>query len=316
MSATPQVSVITIFFNAEAFLSEAIDSVLAQTFLDWELLLVDDGSTDRSTTIAQEYAGRYSERVRYLAHEGHCNRGKSTSRNLGIKNARGRYVTFLDADDVFLPQKLERQVALLESNPSAAMVYGRTQYWYSWTGKLQDKQRDIVSKLGLQAGRLFPPPFLVTRFLQDGGMVPCLCSLLVRREVIALVGGFEEAIQHLYEDQVFIAKVCMALPVFVEDGIGERYRQHPGSSSAVAILNKEYHPLWPNPARRAFLQWLDAYREEKKVHDRKLESALRRELRPYRYPRLYLFLNPLKYLSFLTHEYIRLVGHKLQGAVR
>jgi glycosyltransferase involved in cell wall biosynthesis len=316
MSATPQVSVITIFFNTEAFLAEAIDSVLMQTCRDWELLLVDDGSTDQSTEIAKAYRDRYPEQIRYFEHANHRNLGKSTSRNLGLEKARGRYVAFLDADDVFLPQKLERQVAFLEGNLDATMVYGRTQYWYSWTGKPKDQKRDFVSHLGIQAQRLFPPPLLVSRFLQDGGMVPCLCGLLVRREVISELGGFEESIQHLYEDQVFIAKVCMAMPVFVEDGVGERYRQHLGSSSAAAILNKEYHPLWPNPARRAFLSWLDTYREEKKIRDRKLERALCRELRPYHYPRLYFFLNPLKYLSCLTNAYLRLVGSKLAGAVR
>jgi glycosyltransferase involved in cell wall biosynthesis len=224
MNATPQVSVIIIFLNAEAFLAEAIDSVLAQTYSDWELLLVDDGSTDRSTAIAKEYRDRYPEQVRYFEHESHSNRGKSTSRNLGLENARGCYITFLDADDVFLSEKLERQVALLKANPDAGMVYGRTQYWYSWTGRPKDQKRDFVSHLGIQAQRLFPPPLLMSRFLQNGGMVPCLCVLLVRREVIAELGGFEESIQHLYEDQVFIAKVCMAMPVFVEDGVGERYR--------------------------------------------------------------------------------------------
>ncbi|MEW6297494.1 MAG: glycosyltransferase family A protein [Thermodesulfobacteriota bacterium] len=315
MSATPQVSVITIFFNAEAFLREAIDSVLAQTFPDWELVLVDDGSTDGSTAIAKAYRSRYPDQVRYFEHAGHRNLGKSTSRNLGLQKARGRYIAFLDADDVFLPQKLERQVALLEANPNAAMVYGRTQYWYSWTGKPKDKKRDVVSQLGLRAGRLFPPPFLMTRFLQDGGMVPCLCGLLVRHEVISMLGGFEESIQQLYEDQVFIAKVCLALPVFVEGGIGERYRQHPGSSSAAAIRSKEYHPLWPNPARHTFLRWVAEYVKEKKIHNRALERTLRGQLRPYRYPRLYCFLNPLRYLSCLAHGYLRSVGHKLQGAV-
>ncbi|MCS6926696.1 MAG: glycosyltransferase family 2 protein, partial [Candidatus Binatia bacterium] len=209
MGSAPYVSVITPFFNAEAFLAEAIDSVLAQTYRDWELVLVDDGSTDRSTAIARAYADRYPEKIRYCEHAGHRNRGKSTSRNLGLAQASGRYVTFLDADDVFLPHKLERQVALLDATPHAAMVYGRTQYWYSWTGKPEDRKRDRVGKLGLKAGRLFPPPLLVIRFLQDGGMVPCLCALLVRHEAIRAVGGFEEAIQHLYEDQVFLAKVCL-----------------------------------------------------------------------------------------------------------
>lgn len=315
MGSVPHVSVITPFFNAEAFLAEAIDSVLAQTYPSWELVLVDDGSTDRSTAIARAYADRYPEKIRYCEHEGHRNRGKSTSRNLGLTHARGRYVTFLDADDVFLSHKLERQVALLDANPHAAMVYGRTQYWYSWTGKPQDRKRDTISTLGVKAGHLFQPPLLMVRFLQDGGMVPCLCALLVRREVIRAVGGFDESIQHLYEDQVFLAKVCLAMPVLVEDGVGERYRQHPESSSALAMRNRQYHPLWPNPARHMFLRWLADYVQENSIHDRPLERALCAQLRPYRYPRLYSWLTPLRYVCCLARGYLRLVGHKVQGAV-
>ena len=189
------------FFNAEKFLAEAIDSVFAQTFQDWELLLVDDGSTDRSTVIAETYARRYPGRVRYFDHDGHRNLGKSSSRNLGLGQAKGQYVAFLDADDVFLPHKLARQVGILEAHPMAAMVYGRTQYWYGWTGKPSDLNRDAISELGIQAGKLYRPPLLMTRFLKNGGIVPCLCALLVRRLAIEKVGAFEESIQQLYEDR-------------------------------------------------------------------------------------------------------------------
>jgi len=95
----PIVSIITPFLDAQDFLQEAIESVIAQTYEHWELLLVDDGSTDKSTTIAQEYAAQYPNKIRYLDHENHQNRGKSTSRNLGIQQAKGSYITFLDADD-------------------------------------------------------------------------------------------------------------------------------------------------------------------------------------------------------------------------
>ena len=122
----PLVSAITIFLDAETFLREAIESVLAQTYANWELLLVDDGSTDGSTEIALGYARLYPQRIRYLEHEGHRNRGMSASRNLGIPHARGEYIALLDADDVWLPLKLERQVAILESDPESAMVYGAT----------------------------------------------------------------------------------------------------------------------------------------------------------------------------------------------
>jgi len=120
----PRVSVVTIFLNAKKFIEEAIESVLAQTYKDWELLLVDDGSTDTSTKIARGFAKQHPAKVRYLEHKGHENRGMSESRNLGIRNANGKYIAFLDADDVWRPEKLERQVPILESQPSVAMVYG------------------------------------------------------------------------------------------------------------------------------------------------------------------------------------------------
>lgn len=89
MSEAPLVSVVTIFLDAERFIEEAIESVFAQTYDRWELLLVDDGSTDRSRDVARRYAARYPSRVRYLEHPGHQNRGMSPSRNLGIAHAAG-----------------------------------------------------------------------------------------------------------------------------------------------------------------------------------------------------------------------------------
>ena len=134
MSNKPLVTAITIFLDEERFLEEAIESVFAQTYDCWELLLVDDGSTDRSTEIAQRYLTNYPSRVRYLEHQRHQNRGMSASRNLGVGHARGKYVSYLDGDDIWLPHKLERQVAILESHPEAVMEYGPLQLWYSWTG--------------------------------------------------------------------------------------------------------------------------------------------------------------------------------------
>ena len=86
-AATPLVSVVMPFLDGIRFLPEAIDSVVTQTYPEWELLLVDDGSTDGSSALARDYARGRPDRIRYLEHAGHANRGKSTSRNLGI--ARG-----------------------------------------------------------------------------------------------------------------------------------------------------------------------------------------------------------------------------------
>jgi glycosyltransferase involved in cell wall biosynthesis len=100
MSNKQLVSCIIIFFNAEKFFEEAIESVFAQTYDNWELLLVDVSSTDGNAAIARFYAEQHSEKVCYLEHDNHQNLGMSATHNRGIHNARGKYFTFLDSDDL------------------------------------------------------------------------------------------------------------------------------------------------------------------------------------------------------------------------
>lgn len=149
MSSKPLVPGIIIFLNAQKFIEEAIQSVFAQTYDNWELLLVDDGSTDESTEIAQRYAEKYPEKVRYLDRENHQNLGISAARNLGIANAKGEYIAFLDADDIWLPNKLEQQLAILEAQPEATMLYGSTTLWYWWTDDSEDSQGDRIPDRGV-----------------------------------------------------------------------------------------------------------------------------------------------------------------------
>jgi glycosyltransferase involved in cell wall biosynthesis len=281
MIEQPLVSCIMIFLDAEKFIREAIESVFAQTYPDWELLLVDDGSTDGSTGIARSYAREHPERVRYLEHPGHRNLGMSAARNLGIANARGEYIAFLDADDVWLTTKLERQAALLSARPQAAMVYGPAQWWYSWTGDPEDLRRDYIHELGVSPNTLLQPPELVTRFLKMEGISPCTCSVLVRRAVVEEVGGFEEGFRDLYEDQAFFAKLCLREAVYVSAECLARYRQHPGSNYAITQNSGRY-----DLARPAFLDWLAAYLSKEIIHDPALWTALRKERLPYRYPGL------------------------------
>jgi glycosyltransferase involved in cell wall biosynthesis len=279
MTESQLVSVIIIFWNAEAFLGEAIASVVAQTYPHWELLLVDDGSTDGSTVIAQQAVAAAPQRMRYLCHPQHANRGMSASRNLGIAAAQGEYLAFLDADDVWLPEKLSRQVALLAAVPEAALVYGPTEWWYSWTGRAEDEGRDEVAPLGVPPNTLLPPPLLVTRFLRQEGLSPCTCGLLVRSEVVERVGRFEESFRGLYEDQAFVAKVCLTAPVFASTECWSRYRQHPNSACSVADKAGQ-----ARVARLTFLNWLSAYLSEHRFTDPELWKALRHELWPYRHP--------------------------------
>jgi glycosyltransferase involved in cell wall biosynthesis len=276
----PLVSVILIFFNAERFIDEAIESVVAQTYGAWELLLVDDGSTDRSRTLALRYVERHPEKVRCLEHEGHQNRGMSASRNLGIRHAKGQYVAFLDADDVWLPGKLEHQVALLNSHPAVGMVYGPTQWWYSWSGATEG-HRDFVHPPDAPPGRLFTSPTLLLEFLRSEGLSPCTCSILVRREMLERTGGFEERFRGLYEDQAFCAKVCLETPVFASSECSCRYRQHPDSASAIARMAGPDHT-----PRLAFLNWLASYLLARGVNDREVWRTVKREQWRCRHPAL------------------------------
>jgi len=277
MSHNPLVSVIVIFLNGEAFLSEAIESILAQTFENWELLLVDDGSTDNSTRIARQYAEQNSNKIRYLEHAGHQNRGMSASRNLGIKYSLGKYVAFLDADDVWLPQKLEQQVAILEAHPEAAMLYGRTQIWYSWTGNPEDDQLDHFLSLGVDPNKVIEPPELFVLFLEGGEIqTPTTCNVLIRCEIIKEIGGFHETFRGMYEDQVFFAKLCLKAPVYVADAYWARYRQHPNSCCAVAEHTGEANTAW-----LPYLNWVTEYLTEQGIDDPRVWRVLRRQLWPY-----------------------------------
>jgi teichuronic acid biosynthesis glycosyltransferase TuaG len=110
----------------------AIASVRAQTIADWELLVVDDGSTDGSAAIVARHAADDPARLRALAHPGRGNRGMAAARNLGMAAARGRAIAFLDADDVWRPERLARHLAALEAHP-AVDAAGST-VWHSGPG--------------------------------------------------------------------------------------------------------------------------------------------------------------------------------------
>lgn len=291
----PLASAIIIFLNEEKFLREAIESVFAQTYDNWELLLVNDGSTDRSTEIALRYAREYPRKVQYLEHDGHQNRGMSASRNLGIRHARGEYIAFLDADDVWLPHKLERQVTILDSHPEAGMIYGATQYWHSWTGNSDDIQRDRVPKLGVELDTLISPPTLLTLSLEAQARTPCPSDILLRRDIVKYVGGFEESfsgIYQLYEDQAFLAKVFLKAPVFAASECWDKYRKH-----ADSFVSTVTHAGLKYSAGLFYLSWLERYLRDHGVMDTEVWKALRDMRYRYRHPTLY-------YLSGRTRSYL------------
>ena len=114
----PQVSIITPCYNASRFISQTIDSVLSKTFTDWEMIIVDDGSKDDSSEIVEKYVKKDS-RIRLIQQP---NGGSANARYHGIWEATGRYIALLDADDLWLPQFLEKQIEFMKEK-NAICVY-------------------------------------------------------------------------------------------------------------------------------------------------------------------------------------------------
>ena len=266
--ARVRVTGIVIFFDEELHLGEAVESVLAQSLADWELLLVDDGSRDGSRELATEWTRR-DPRIRLLSHEGRANRGMSASRNLGLVHAEGELVGFLDADDVWMPEKLVEQVALLDREPEAALVYGRTLIWSSGSGG-----RDFCYDLGVAPDRLYRPPVLLELLLRNQAQTPTTCNALLRRSLVGQIGGFEDSFRGMFEDQVFFGKALLRAPAYVADNLWARYRQRPESASArsaAAGADEE--------ARRRFLEWVGAHLGPEMAKHPSAVRVFRREVR-------------------------------------
>jgi glycosyltransferase involved in cell wall biosynthesis len=285
MTKRPLINVIIIFFNEERFLEEAIESVFAQTYDNWQLLLIDDGSTDHSTEIAKRYSARYPEKVSYLQQEGHQNLGMSSSRNLGIRNAKGTYIAYLDGDDVWLPNMLEKQVSFLESHPQAVMVCAPLQLWYSWTGNPEDMHRDAL--YGLGPGVVHPygdtlvrPPNLLNLFLRDERFIPS--SVLVRRDVIEGVGGYDDVFRDGFSDAVVYVKIFLTSTVFVSNECLYKYRKHSES-----YTYKAWHEGKFSAPRLVYLNWVRQYFLEQGIKDPAIWQAYRVALWIHHHSRLY-----------------------------
>jgi glycosyltransferase involved in cell wall biosynthesis len=284
----PKASAIIIFLNGEKFIGEAIESVLAQTLNPIELILVDDGSTDGATSIAKSYAAKHPGVVRYIDHPGHENLGMSASRNAGMRAANSDYVAFLDADDVWLPGRLEAHVKLLDAHPDVSMIMGRTVLWSSWRkappGAPPVHHRwEMTTELGLPALTPLNPPIVAIGFLEaHGGNVPGVCALTIRLKDALAVGGFVETFRTLYEDQAFYYKMCLRYRVMATDDILDFYRQHPDSA-----CSQEGRIAGDRKWRPIFLNWLQDYLIDNGVKEERLWRAFRQEMFPFDRPELF-----------------------------
>ncbi|QDV05827.1 Putative glycosyltransferase EpsE [Planctomycetes bacterium Poly30] len=291
MASSPIVSVVVIFLDAAPFLAEAIASVKAQTWQRWELILVDDGSTDGSSAIAREAAARDPERVSHVTHEGGKNCGMSASRNLGIARARGEYVAFLDGDDVWYPERLARHVELLQAHEDCVLVAGPTEMWFTWVKASEDPawkyvgREDSVRPLGLDDGPVDPPGYLID-VLEEHAKTPAMCSFTARTRAVRDVDGFDNDFRGMFEDQVFFSKMLLRGRVWITTEVLDRYRQHPGSACYAARLEGHYHGSPGNPDQRAFVERVEAYLARQEEVPPALERALARWRRRLRHPRM------------------------------
>ena len=280
----PRVSVITPFLDNAAFLPEAVESVLAQTFKDWEYLLVDDGSGPEATSIAKQYAKRYPGRIRYLEHSGHLNRGISASRNLGVKHAQGEFIAFLDSDDVWLPAKLAKHVAVLDAHQEVGMVSGSTVLWGSWSAPGTDKV--FLTAHRTQNVVVNPPDAALQLFPLGPDRTASFSDVVFRSSLVRQLGGFDERFTGLYDDQVLLLKVYLSTPVYFCSEVSNKYRQHPASTCAKAGRDGT-----AANARLFFLEWLEEYVDAIGKVDPRVVSSLRRALRSFRHPHIHYFFS-------------------------
>lgn len=268
MNDAPFISVVTPFFQVGGYLREAIESVRAQTYDRWELILVDDGSTDDGPDIAREYAARYPSRIVVLSHPGRANRGISPSRNLGASRARGRWIATLDGDDVWLPDTLAEQARIAEAHPEVGLIMAATLYWRSWAGHASAP--DQIIPVGAPQDQVHEPPKLLELLYPLGeGAAPSMNTVLVRSDVLRQVGGWENEFPTAYEDQALLTKLYLATPAYVSSGCWDRYRQRPGSTMDLELRGRNYRLH-----RYRFLRWFHGYLERQGA-----PPAIRRRVR-------------------------------------
>lgn len=180
----PQISVIIPTYNRCDLLGKTVNSVLAQTFVDYELLVIDDGSTDNTAGLMQGYCEQYPERVKYVYQP---NAGESVARQHGVDISRGAFLAFLDSDDLWLPEKLEKQYRFLQQQPDAAYVY-------CWASVI-DKD-GLAVKWPILGSLQTPETFSLEQLIQGNFIAGPGSTLLLRREAYDQCGGFNPQIRY------------------------------------------------------------------------------------------------------------------------
>jgi len=215
---SPTVSVIMNCYNGARYLREAIESVLGQTWQDWEIVFWDNRSEDESAQIFKSYG---DSRLRYFLADEHTDLGRA--RKLAAREARGQWLAFLDCDDVWLPGKLERQLEAGTANPSVGLVYCRAELLVEEGGHVPEDHVFNRFPGKLPSGRIF-------NTLVRGNFIP-LPSMMVRRKALDSIGGFAGKYP-IMEDYYVSLNIARHYEVAAIQEALCRYRVHGNNASS------------------------------------------------------------------------------------
>ena len=228
-----KVSVIMPAYNSEVYIRESIDSVLAQTFADFELIVVDDGSTDTTAAIAESYS---DSRIRLIRQP---NRGVSVARNTGLEASQGQFITFLDSDDLYYPDFLKTLHRLIQSNQTE-MSFSN----YSESDRAEDMQKTDVNKIRCFIKDKLSGTRVLTSDSQIDGLPVHINSVMISKKLIEQYHlRFIPGVR-MYEDGNFLFKAFLAArKIYGTCVCLEHYRRHPGSASFTLQGVKEATPV-------------------------------------------------------------------------
>lgn len=214
----PVVSVIIPTYNRSNLLREAIESVLRQTYRDVEIIVVDDGSTDDTPVVVRSLSGP----IRYLFQE---NRGRSAARNHGLEESRGRYILFLDSDDLLLPHALELLVTQLETKSAIGAVYSNCIYCDLEGRDLQpvEIEKPVAPSRG---------PLTILEQLALTNVIGAIHGTMVRREWLARLDSpcFDESLEVLEDADVWYRLAALGCPFHYLNALTGKYRMHAGNT--------------------------------------------------------------------------------------
>jgi len=197
----PLVSVIIPCYNGEKFIAEAVESVLNQTYQNWELIIVNDGSTDSSEKIIKEFCKK-DKRVRYI--KNNENKGIPATRNIGIKESNGEYIALLDQDDLWLPAKLEKQVKYFEIDKELKIGLIFSDILWMREGKISRNSR-LSRKIFKNLDKLSCEEVFEILFMNN--FIPII-SVLVRKQCFSTLGLFDEKLLGGADDHDFVLRLA------------------------------------------------------------------------------------------------------------